>query len=334
MLKSAKKIKKSPKVSLRYLGRYFQRKFRRHPVIATIGVTLVAIILCASPYYLSSTSSIFSILTGGDEKNSEATVSESVNKLGDITSSTKTKKTNVEETDKGEDSIDISREGVGKITKPTPRCQGAGCPTANPSYSIVMNRSISIEAGTTAGPFTATTSNGSAVNWSTPVCMSGTTCPYGFTNAATGSSSTFQYYLRAEQNVPPGNYTLYISTIQPATETIVKTTMTVTVSPHKDFQVSFSGDRFSVDRMAGEILIPFTITRISEHTASLSTYATITPNNGQVAFTVSALMTSTNAGRVLVTVPNAGIYLGDYTVTVGANDGATTHTDQAILQVY
>lgn len=233
MLKSAKKTKKSSKASprnLQHLGSYLRQKFRQHPIIATVGVTSIAVILCASPYYLSSASPILSILTGGNEKPSEATADKSVDKLGDIASSTKTGKANAEAAANDEDSVDIDREGVGKITKPTPRCRGVGCPTANPAYSIVVAKSFTVIAGTSAGPFTSTTSNGWAVHWSSPVCNSSTPCPYsfGYGDGRT-ATATNNFYLRAEANVPPGNYTLYMSALHPASETLVKTSVTVTV---------------------------------------------------------------------------------------------------------
>lgn len=233
MLKSAKKAKKSSKLSppnLRHLGKYFQQKFRKHPVIAAVGVTLVAIILCASPYYVSNAAPILSILTGGNKDTSKTPTDESSDKLGDIASSTKTGKANTEATDNDEDDIDIDREGVGKITKPTPRCRGVGCPTANPAYSIVVAKSFTVIAGTSAGPFTSTTSNGWAVHWSSPVCNSSTPCPYsfGYGDGRT-ATATNNFYLRAEANVPPGNYTLYMSALHPASETLVKTSVTVTV---------------------------------------------------------------------------------------------------------
>ena len=233
MLKSATKTKQPPKKSprnLRHLEKYFQQKFRKHPIISATGLILIAVVLCASPYYLSSASPIFSILTGGDEKTSEAATSESVDKLGDIASSTKTGKTNAEATANDEDSIDIDREGVGKITKPTSRCRGVGCPTANPAYSITVAKSFTVIAGTSAGPFTSTTSNGWAVHWSSPVCNSSTLCPYsfGYGDGRT-ATATNKFYLRAEANVPPGSYTLYMSALHPASETLVKASVTVTV---------------------------------------------------------------------------------------------------------
>ena len=128
---------------------------------------------------------------------------------------------------------DADRDGVGNVISYTPKCRGVGCPTANPAYSIVTNKSITVTAGTSAGPFTASTSNGWAVNWSGPGCMIYTTkCPFGF-GYGTGRETlaTTHYYIRADQDVVPGSYTLVMSAIHSASETLVKTTLMVVVVP-------------------------------------------------------------------------------------------------------
>lgn len=122
----------------------------------------------------------------------------------------------------------INQKGSGQVVQYTPKCRGAGCPTANAAYSIVTNKTITVAAGTSAGPFTATTSNGWTVDWSTPTCLSGGRCPFGFGYGSLKGSS-LQYYIRADQDVPAGNYTMVMSAIHSASETLVRTTLTVSV---------------------------------------------------------------------------------------------------------
>lgn len=128
---------------------------------------------------------------------------------------------------------EIDRKGVGTVITPTPACRGVGCPTANPKFSIITQKSFTLYAGSFIGPFTASTSDGSSVDWSGPTYVSGFG-PYSYNLTGAHKGSTFEYYIRAESNITPGNYTLVMSVIQPSTESIVKTTVNVTVLASSD----------------------------------------------------------------------------------------------------
>jgi len=124
--------------------------------------------------------------------------------------------------------LETSAHASSGNTSYTPKCRGAGCVTANPGYSISTNNAITVMSGTVAGPFVASTSSGATVNWSTPQYNGTGFGPYGYTSGSMNAPS-LQYFIRAESNVPPGTYTLYLSAIQSSTETLVRAAIAVTV---------------------------------------------------------------------------------------------------------
>ncbi len=112
------------------------------------------------------------------------------------------------------------------------QCQGVGCVTANPSFSIVTPRSFTVEAGSHVGPFAASTSSGASVNWTTPQYNGDGHGPSGYVmnSSDSANTSTMQFYIGANPNVTPGSYTLYMSAIKTDEEAIVRTTITVNVT--------------------------------------------------------------------------------------------------------
>lgn len=131
-----------------------------------------------------------------------------------------------------EPNLDESARAPASSITYSPKCRGAGCVTKNPSYSILTNATITVAAGTTVGPFNASNSIGAPVSWSTPQYNGTGFGPYGFTRDSLGGATpTLQYYIRAESNVAPGTYTLYLSAIKSDTETLVRSTIAVTVTP-------------------------------------------------------------------------------------------------------
>ncbi len=128
-----------------------------------------------------------------------------------------------------EPDLETSAHASSHNTAYTPKCRGAGCVTANPSYSIITDGAITVTAGSTAGPYTARTSTGAVVDWSTPQFNGPGVGPYGYTNSNLRKTSSSQYYIRAESNIAPGTYTLYLSAIEGSSETLVRTAIAVTV---------------------------------------------------------------------------------------------------------
>lgn len=107
----------------------------------------------------------------------------------------------------------------------------AGCATANPGFSIQTIRAVTVAVGGRTGTLTASTSNGASVKWTTPQYNDGGFGPFGYTMSTNLSGPSLQYYIEAGQNVAPGTYTLYMSAIQGSTQTLVRTTIVVTVLP-------------------------------------------------------------------------------------------------------
>jgi hypothetical protein len=211
------------------IKRYYMRALKhmkKRPLVAVLSVVAIVALLGVGSYQLFGVK--FSQNANIDRKN-EATKSvkdDSIKKSDqEITPVASPAPPEVKPDDKP----------VPQKTTPTApsSTQGkgcAGCATPNPSFSIITTGSISVTAGSSVGPFTASTSNGSTVSWATPQ-YNGGIGPQGYMLSGSYSAPSLQYYIRAESNVAPGNYTLYMSAIHPGTQTNVKTTINVNVLP-------------------------------------------------------------------------------------------------------
>lgn len=198
--------------------------YGKRPIITLLGTAFVAIILVIGLFQVPGVASLCANIVSKDDSTEPAKkdLTDKVETLA-VTPSPSPSEDPIEAEAK-----EIDKKGVGGVVTPTPACRGAGCPTANPKFSIITQKSFTVYDGSSIGPFTASTSNGSSVDWSGPTYVSGIG-PYSYGLTGSFKGPTFEYYIRAEANVPPGVYTCVMSVIQPSTESIVKTTVDVTV---------------------------------------------------------------------------------------------------------
>lgn len=220
-------IKKSVKRLRKQYSRTAQvvrKQFNKRPLVTTLSTIAIVVLLSAGLFQVPGVASLYANITSNGD-----TIEPAKKDLADKVETLAVSPSPTPSDDPVEaEAKEIDKKGVGSVITPTPACRGAGCPTANPKFSIITQKSFTVYAGSSIGPFTASTSDGSSVDWSGPTYIAGFgPYSYGLTGAYKGP--TFEYYIRAESNIAPGNYALVMNVIQPSTESIVKTTVNVTV---------------------------------------------------------------------------------------------------------
>lgn len=238
MPKLPMKVKNSPrkpKHSLALKLKALKTAMRKRPIMSTVGVAAIVMLLSVGIYKLP-----------GLAHNQNANVDTAKPR---VTKSVKNEATKVDE--KPADSIQESAQPAAKeeaSPKPKPAAPVdpnapaknvggvmskpgcyVGCTTPNPTFSIITNNSITVTVGTSAGPFTASTSNGSSVSWSTPTYTGAYNGVHGYANTLSHSAVTLEYFIRAEPNTPPGTYVLKLDALHPPTEQKVVTSISVNV---------------------------------------------------------------------------------------------------------
>lgn len=205
---------------------------KRRPIVAgAVAVFVFALIGIGLYQAVGVTSSQIAKVGSKDasEKPVEAPVKKEVTQVDSIASSSPTP-TPSASTVPQPAPVDKNSNPSSSNVAYNPNCRGAGCATPNPKYSIITEKSITVTAGSYVGPFKASTSTGVAVDWTGPQYDNGVG-PYGYAQNLSDMRGTANYpfYIRAEANVAPGNYTLRIGSVDKATQSIVKTTINVTV---------------------------------------------------------------------------------------------------------
>lgn len=228
MTKLVTKIKQSSrklKQHHTHAVKHMHSQFKKRPLVTVLGILIVVGLLGAGSYagvtQLQNANVNLKDITEKSEKKEQLKITEEIASVA--TPSPSPSPTPTPDINKGADL-------PGRTATYSPGCRGAGCPTANPNFSIITTRTIAVIAGTSVGPFTASTSDGSTVDWSTPQ-YNGGLGPNGYNLTSNRVGPSTEYYIRAEPSVAPGTYTLYMSAIKTSTQSLVKTTITVNVTP-------------------------------------------------------------------------------------------------------
>ncbi len=310
-----KNIRKTSKKSLvstlnQYLPKKFRKKFMKRPVLYStlLSVTLVlAISGGAYGIYKSATPAPM------------ATQSTTTDKEADATETADTPTTSSPTANNTETSVTLSKPSASPSTTGS-GCPSTGCPNAT-GFSINTTKSVSLTAGTSVGPFTASTSDGSKATWSTPAYNGAG--PYGYTNGGKLQDITsYEYYIRAEPYTPPGTYTLTFTALNTTTRKKATASITVTVLQRPYFNLSTPSTSYEVNESEPVIEIPYTIHPHNGYSGSPIVSVTISSAPDFHYLSLSAVRYSNTSGAIIFDTSGGGVPEGPYTVSIYAYDAA------------
>lgn len=273
-MKSTRKNKKI-KNPIRRAGKYIRAWHSKQPIFTVIGVLSVVAVLCGTSY------GAYRYVANQTQKNQVfSTVNQNETKaednLNDINTNLKdTKADSLKKASKTKK--DYSDPRAPTLTT------GAGCITCdnNPSYSIITSfKSTTMKAGSTIGPFTARTSDGSKVIWSTPASGKDWS-PYSYINGTTFHNlSSITFFIRAETNVKPGTYQMQMTAVDGAKSTRARHFATITVTEKAYFTVTRGPAAIVYSSGDYYLSLPLQLNRYNGHNESVSMSAEVKcPNN-------------------------------------------------------
>ncbi len=234
----------------------------KSPFIAGVAIVVALLVLGGSSYsvyhYFQASADDNKVLVTQKQGEKKEALPNIDNKLADINKD------------------DVKKASETKKDYSDPRAPtlttGAGCITCdnNPKHSIITNfKSTKMRAGTTIGPFSARTSTGVKVDWSTPGSPKDFS-PYSYIkDTSFFNRSSITFYIRTETNVKPGTYQMQMTAVDTKNYTRARHFANITVTEKGYFTIT--PGPATIDYNRGYYLnLPLKLNRFNGHDESVS----------------------------------------------------------------
>jgi len=305
------------KAFLKKTSKYLKTFRSSRPLLFIILVAIGVVVLMGGSAYAiySSVQRTETSTTSESENDSELPTNQETSKpsetipVGDIEPATTNTPNVTKNDDNSKKNTPSSTSNSG--SKPSP-------------FTINTTKSVSIVAGSSAGPFVASTSDGSKVMWTTPSNeKSGS--PYGYTTNGTGrtASSSYEYFIRSEDATKPGTYTLSFSGVATGSQVRAFASITVIINARPYFSITTGQSTYEVNENQRVLRVPYTITRYNGHANPIKLVGTIDKAPGpHYISSIPINEFSSNSGEIVFDTSGGGVPEGPYSVKVYARDEA------------